>query len=157
MKQLDKTDLSILEYLQRDGRITNTKLASKLSLSETACWRRINRLEDEGYIQDYQANLDRKAIGYGVMVFVQLTYVAHDEATTRAFEDAIYHCDNVLACYNTTGDDDFLLQVVAKDLDDYSQFVEKVLRKLVGVSSVKSNISLRELKSSSRFPILKNR
>ncbi|MGP3372459.1 Lrp/AsnC ligand binding domain-containing protein, partial [Escherichia coli] len=69
------------------------------------------------------------------------------------FEQMIQGCDNVLSCHNTTGEADFLLQVVAKDLDDYSRFVDKVLRKLPGVSAIASNISLRELKSSTRLPI----
>lgn len=153
MGGIDRTDANILRRLQRHGRETNSKLAAELSLSETPCWRRIKRLEDEGYIKDYQANLDRKKLGYGVMAFVQLTYIEHDEETTEAFEQIIQNCDNVLSCHNTTGEADFLLQVVAKDLDDYSHFVDKVLRKLTGISAIRSSISLRELKSSSRLPI----
>ncbi|MDH2435464.1 Lrp/AsnC family transcriptional regulator [Pokkaliibacter sp. MBI-7] len=154
MSAVDKVDLDILARLQRDGRLTNAKLAADLSLSETPCWRRLKRLEEEGYIEGYQANLDRRKLGFGVMAFVQLTCTAHDEATTREFEAIIAHSENVLACHNTTGAADFLLQVVAKDLDDYSRFVERVLRKLPGVSAICSNISLRELKASNRLPLL---
>ncbi|RVU31034.1 Lrp/AsnC family transcriptional regulator [Neptunomonas marina] len=153
MKTLNNTDLDILDHLQRDGRLTNSKLAVALSLSETPCWRRLKKLEDDGYIESYQANLDRRKLGYGVMAFIQLTYLEHDEETTRQFEDVIQNCENVLSCHNTTGEADFLLQVVAKDLDDYSRFVDNVLRKLGGLSAIRSNISLRELKSSTRLPI----
>ncbi|MBV1788341.1 Lrp/AsnC family transcriptional regulator [Marinobacterium sp. D7] len=154
MGKLDRVDVGILARLQRDGRLTNAKLATELSLSETPCWRRLKRLEEEGYIESYQANLDRRKLGFGVMAFVQLSCVEHDEHTTRAFEDIIRHSDNVLACHNTTGEADFLLQVVARDLDDYSRFVEQVLRKLPGVSAIRSNLSLREIKSSTRLPVL---
>ncbi|MEC8325101.1 MAG: Lrp/AsnC family transcriptional regulator [Pseudomonadota bacterium] len=153
MIELDKTDKRILELLQSNGRLSSAKIASTLALSETPCWRRIKRLEEQGYIEGYQANLNRRKVGFGVMAFVQLTYIEHDEKTTKDFEQMILACDNVLTCYNMTGDADFLLQVVAKDLDDYSTFIDNVLRKLSGVSSIRSSISLKEIKSSSRLPI----
>lgn len=115
---LNNKDIEILNLLQKDGRLSNAKLASQVSLSETPCWRRLRKLEEEGYIQNYQANLDRRKLGFGVMAFVQLTYTEHDEQTTSDFEAVIVNSDNVLACHNTTGEADFLLQVVAKDLDD---------------------------------------
>lgn len=153
MSDLDKTDQAILRNLQQDGRLTNAKLATRLSLSETPCWRRLKRLEQEGYIDGYQANLDRRKLGFGVMAFVQLSCTHHDPQSTRAFEEAINASANVLSCHNTTGEADFMLQVVAKDLDDYSEFVENVLRKLPGISAIRSNLSLREVKSSNRLPL----
>lgn len=153
MTTLDKVDTAIVRRMQQDGKLTNAKLASELSLSETPCWRRLKRLEEEGIITDYQANLDRRKLGFGVMAFVQLTCNQHDEDTTQAFEEIIQHCENVLSCHNTTGAADFLLQVVARDLDDYSRFVDHVLRKLPGVSAIASNLSLRELKASTRLPV----
>jgi len=153
MADLDKVDTDILRRMQQDGRLSNAKLATELSLSETPCWRRLKRLEEENIITDYQANLDRRKLGFGVLAFVQLTCNQHDEETTQRFEQVIQGSDNVLSCHNTTGAADFLLQVVAKDLDDYSRFVDQVLRKLPGVSAIASNISLRELKASTRLPI----
>lgn len=149
----DTTDLKILAALQRQGRLTNAKLAENLSLSETPCWRRLKQLENKGYILSYQANLDRRKLGFGVMAFVQVSCTAHDENTTQRFEEIVVQSDNVLACHNTTGEADFLLQVVARDLDDYSEFVENVLRRLPGVTAIRSNISLREVKSSSRLQL----
>ena len=87
------------------------------------------------------------------MAFVQLTYIEHDTQTTEEFERIMLDSDNVLTCHNTTGQADYLLQVVAKDLDDYSRFIDQVLRRLKGVSAIQSNISLKELKSSSRLPL----
>lgn len=154
MTKLDKVDYRILNQLQLDGRLSNAKLASHLSLSETPCWRRLKRLEENGIISSYQANLDRRKLGLSVMAFVQLSCTQHDEKSTQAFEKIIQESDNVMACHNTTGEDDFMLQVVAKDLDDYSYFVEKVLRKIPGITAIRSNLSLREVKSNSHLPLL---
>ncbi|BFM49963.1 Lrp/AsnC family transcriptional regulator [Marinomonas sp. THO17] len=153
MAKLDKVDKQILSLIQQNGRISNAKLANAVSMSETPCWRRLKRLEEEQIITSYQANLDRRRMGFGVMAFVQISCTSHDEESTLEFERIIANSEYVLACHNTTGEADFMLQVVAKDLDDYSRFVEQSLRKLPGVSAIRSNISLREVKSSSRLPI----
>lgn len=153
MKQLDKVDLAILDKVQQDGRVSNAKLAEALNLSETPCWRRLKKLEEEQYIDDYQANLNRRKLGLSVMAFVYITCTAHDELTSQRLEQIILSSDNILSCHNTTGDADYILQVVAEDLDDFSRFVEQVLRKLPGVSSLQSNLSLREVKASSRLPV----
>ena len=153
MAKIDRVDAEILDMLQENGRLSNAKVAERLSMSETPCWRRLKRLEQDGVIAGYQAVLDRRTLGLGVMAFVQLGCAEHTEAATEKFQKIIQSSPNVLSCHNTTGEADFLLQVVAKDLDDYCCFVERVLRRLPGVSSIRSNISLRELKSSNRLPI----
>lgn len=153
MIEFDKVDAAILDRLQRDGRLSNAKLAEQLSLSETPCWRRVKRLEEQGVIEGYQVMLNRRKLGFGVMAFVQLSFTQHSEEATAAFEKIIQACPNVLACHNTTGEADFLLQVVARDLDDYSRFVDTVLRRLAFVSSIRSNLSLRELKASNHLPV----
>ena len=153
MEQLDRIDRGILDMLQQDGRVSNARLAEAFSLSETSCWRRLRRLEEAGLIAGYHARLDRRKLGFGVMAFVQIVCTQHSEEVTAEFERLIDASPNVLACDNTTGEADFLLQVVAADLDDYSHFVERVLRKLPGVLSIRSNLSLRQLKSTQRLPI----
>ncbi|MCA8092342.1 Lrp/AsnC family transcriptional regulator [Burkholderia anthina] len=153
MEQLDRIDRGMLDMLQQDGRVSNARLAEAFSLSETSCWRRLRRLEEAGLIAGYHARLDRRKLGLGVMAFVQIVCTQHSEAVTAEFERLIQASPNVLACDNTTGEADFLLQVVAADLDDYSDFVERVLRKLPGVLSIRSNLSLRQLKSTQRLPI----
>ena len=150
---LEKLDLAIADRLQRDGRLSNVKLAEQVSMSEASCWRKQKRLEDSGVIEGYQAVLNRKKLGLGVMAFVQISCADHSEETTAQFEKIIESAPQVLACHNTTGEADFLLQVVARDLDHYSRFVEKVLRKLPGVTSIRSNLSLRELKTTNRLPV----
>lgn len=153
LERLDKVDIAISERLQRDGRLSNVKLAEQLSLSEASCWRKQKRLEECGVIEGYQAVLNRRKLGLGVMAFVQISCSDHSEEATEKFEKIIAAAPQVLSCHNTTGEADFLLQVVARDLDSYSRFVEKVLRKLPGVLSIRSNLSLREMKTTHRFPV----
>lgn len=153
LERLDKVDIAISERLQRDGRLSNVKLAEQLCLSEASCWRKQKRLEECGVIEGYQAILNRRKLGLGVMAFVQISCSDHSEEATEKFEKIIASAPQVLSCHNTTGEADFLLQVVARDLDSYSRFVEKVLRKLPGVLSIRSNLSLREMKTTHRFPV----
>ena len=153
MDRIDNVNADLLDLLQTDGRMSNAKLAEHLSMSETPCWRRLKRLEESGIIEGYQANLNRRKLGLGVMAFVQLSCSEHDPDATAEFQRIIENTPSILACHNTTGADDFLLIVVARDLDDYSVFVDTTLRRLPGVASIRSNLSLREMKSSNRLPI----
>lgn len=153
MPQIDAVNAQILDLLQNDGRMSNAKLADHLGMSETPCWRRLKRLEDDGIIDGYQANLNRRKLGLGVMAFVQLRCSEHDQAATAEFQRIIEGTPNILACHNTTGADDFLLIVVARDLDDYSAFVDSTLRRLPGVTSIRSNLSLKEMKASNKLPL----
>ncbi len=153
MSGIDAVNAQILELLQGDGRMTNAKLAEHLHMSETPCWRRLKKLEETGIIEGYQAQLNRRKLGLGVMAFVQLSCSEHDQAATAEFQRIIEATPNILACHNTTGADDFLLVVVARDLDDYSAFVDSTLRRLPGVTSIRSNLSLKEMKASSKLPV----
>jgi DNA-binding Lrp family transcriptional regulator len=151
--ELDGTDRNILRLLQQDGAMSNPKLAEQLSLSVTPCWRRLKRLEDEGYIKDYQANLDRRKLGYDVLAFVSVSFAVHADEAPNRFEEVIQGRPEVLSCHKITGAADYLLQVVAENLDGYSDFVENVLRKIPGIHSIQSSLALREVKSSSRLPV----
>ncbi|WDP89573.1 MAG: Lrp/AsnC family transcriptional regulator [Desulfobacter sp.] len=153
MDNLDGFDIKILSALQQDGRISNVKLAKQLSISEAPCWRRLKRLKESGIIEGYQAILNRRKLGFGVMSFIQLKFVQHDKELTQLFEDTINECPEVMACHNTSGAADFLLIVVARDLDAYVEFIDHKLRKIPGITDITSNISLRELKSSFKLPL----
>lgn len=153
MNGLDEFDIKILSILQQDGRISNAKLAKKLSMSEAPCWRRLQRLRETGIIKGYQAVLNRRKLGFGVLSFIQIKFVQHDEELTRLFETTINQCPEVMSCHNISGAADFLLIVVAKDLDAYVEFIDRKLRKIPGITDITSNISLRELKSSFRLPL----
>ena len=150
---LDETDRTMLRLLQEDGSLSNPKLAEHVSLSVTPCWRRLKRLEDEGYITGYQANLDRRKLGLSILAFVQVTFGMVTDSSIQRFEEAIQTYPEVLSCHKITGNADYLLQVVAKDLDAYSDFVEQVLRAMPGISLIHSSLAMREIKSSSRLPL----
>ena len=151
--ELDDTDYALLALVQEDGRISNVKVAETLSLSETPCWRRLKRLEDKGYIDGYQANLNRHRLGFGVLALVQICFANHTDDAPSQFEKVVRSIPEVLSCHNVTGEADYFLQIVAQDLVTYEQFLRKVLRKLPGVTSIQSSLSLREVKNSTRLPL----
>ncbi|WP_374244024.1 Lrp/AsnC family transcriptional regulator [Zoogloea sp.] len=153
MDALDSTDIAILRALQRDGRLTNARLAEQVALSETPCWRRLKRLEADGYIAAYRAELNRRKLGYGVVAFVQITLGDHAGDAPLQFEQRVAAMPEVLFCHNVTGESDYLLQVVAADLDAYGIFVRDTLRRLPGVSAIRSNLSLREIKADHSLPL----
>lgn len=153
MNNLDKTDLAILRAVQADGRLSNSKLSEKLNLSETPCWRRLKRLESEGFIEGYQAILSRKKLGFGVVGFAQVTIGDHASDDPLIFEREVVNTPEIISCHNVTGDYDYVLQIVAEDLDAYGAFIRDRLRKLPGVASIHSNLSLREIKSTLNFPV----
>ncbi len=150
--QLDETDLKIMTILQQEGRLSNAELAERVSLSASPCWKRLRRLESEGVITGYQANLDRRALGFGVIAFVNISLDNHTEKTCRAFEAGVMAMPEVVACHNTTGQHDYLLQILAQDFDSFSSFLLNRLRALPGVKELLSTVSMRELKSTSRLP-----
>ncbi|PXW15589.1 Lrp/AsnC family transcriptional regulator [Pantoea sp. JKS000250] len=152
---LSPTDMKILEILQDDARVTNQVLAEKINLSASPCWRKVRRLEEEEVIQGYRAVLDRKKIGLGVMVFIRVVIDSHSEAEARKFEEEVTALEDVVACYSIGGDADFLLQVVASDLDSYADFAMSVIRRLPGIKEMQSMFVLKEIKPLVSYPIKK--
>ena len=142
-----------MALVQDDGRISNVKVAETLALSETPCWRRLKRLEESGYIDGYQANLNRHRLGLGVLALVQICFANHTDDAPSQFEEAVQNIPEVLSCHNVTGEADYFLQIIARDLVEYELFLRKVLRRLPGVTSIQSSISLREVKNTTRFPV----
>lgn len=153
MHDLDKTDRAILAALQRDGRMPIARLADTVGLSETPCARRLKRLESDGYIERYRAQLSRKALGFGVVAFVLVRFAVHDRDVANRFEREILAIERILSCNNVSGTADYLLQVVARDLDDYGTFLRESLRNLPGVTSIESALSLREVKRDAEMPL----
>ena len=153
MSDFDSMDAAILDVLQERGRLSNAKLAQRVRLSETPCWKRVKRLEKAGVIEGYRAVLNRRKLDLGVLAFVHLGCDDYRPEVIARMHEMVEASPNVLACHNITGDADFLLVVVARDLDDYSRFAERVLRNLPGITTIKSNLSMRELKSSTLLPI----
>jgi len=152
-EDLDKTDRAILAALQNDGRMSNARLAETVGLSETPCARRLKRLESDGYIDQYRAMLSRAALGLGVISFVLVRFAVHDRVVANRFEREVQAIARILSCHNVSGSADYILQIVARDLDDYGAFMRDVLRGLPGVTSVESALSLREVKPFGGLPL----
>lgn len=152
-ESLDQTDLQLMRHLQEDGRLSNAKLAQRVALSETPCWHRLRKLESEGYIQGYQAMLDRRKLGLGELAFISLNFSPHTAEAFAALEKLVEANDQVLTCHRVTGEADFVMMVVAEDLDSVRDFIDKVLRTLPNVATVRTSLSLREVKFSSKLPL----
>ncbi|MBA0038661.1 Lrp/AsnC family transcriptional regulator [Pantoea sp. BIGb0393] len=150
---LSKTDIKILQQLQQDARITNQHLADEIGLSASPTWRKVRKLEEDEVIQGYRAVLNRKKIGLNVMVFVRVSIDSHSEAEARKFEQEVMSLDNVVSCYSIGGDADFLLQVVAADMDAYADFAMSVIRRLPGIKEMQSMFVLKEIKGLAAWPL----
>jgi DNA-binding Lrp family transcriptional regulator len=153
MGTLDKLGVKILHELQADARLTNAELAQRVGLSAAPCWRRVRALEEAGFIKGYHAEIDRHKIGMGVLAFVRLDADRNTGEGTREMEDAIRKIPEIVACHYISGAGTFELQVVAKDLDSFSQFARKVLINLPNVKDLHTSFSLGEVKASSALPL----
>ncbi len=149
---INDTDRKILLHLQADARLTNAQLAALVGVSPSSCWRRIKSLEDIGLIKGYGAVLDRVVAGFGFSAIIHVSLSRQAENTVQEFVSAISERSEVLDCYATTGDSDYHLRVVAKDIGDYNSFLDDFLFKLPGIANVKSNIILKDIKSSQQLP-----
>jgi Lrp/AsnC family transcriptional regulator len=151
--ELDQTDLRILSWLQRDASASVGEIAEHVGLSQSPCWRRIQRLEQAGYILDRVALLDRRKLGFNLQVFVQVRFTREGGQTLAAFEAAIRAAPEVQECYMLMGDIDFLLRVVVRDVDDYERFLRQKLAPIAGVRDINSMIALSAVKSDNRLPL----
>lgn len=149
----ERGDTQILRTLQLEGRISNQDLAERVGMSTSPCWRRVRRLEESGVIKGYQAVLDRKKVGLGVLAFIQVQIDSHSDAEAQSFEREVRKLDEVVACYSIAGGADFLLQVVAKDLDTYADFAMGVVRRLPRIKAMQTMFVLKEIKPLSALPL----
>ena len=150
---LDKFDIAILNELQANGRLTNADLAQRVGLSAAPCWRRVRALEETGYILGYHAEIDRQKIGLGVLAFVRIDADRNTGEALRDMEEAIKKIPEVVACHYISGAGNFEMQVVARDLDVFSQFARKVLINLPNVKDLHTSFSLGQVKDSSALPL----
>jgi len=146
MTQLDKLDLKLLAELQRDGRLTNNDLSERIALSPSQCSRRRARLEAEGFIRGYRADIDRQKMGLGLMVVISVTLATHNRDNAKRFSELLANLPEVLEAYSLTGEMDYHLKVVTKDLAALSHFVNEVLLPHDSVQHVKTSIVLNVLK-----------
>lgn len=150
---MDRTDIRILDILQQDGRISNQALADRVGISTAACWRRVRALEECGVIAGYAAILNRKQVNLELCAFVHVSLSRHVQESTKSFERAILERPEVLECFATTGDADFILRVVTASIESLDTFLEECLFALPQISQVRSHIALRELKFDTALPI----
>ncbi|MFM2044173.1 MAG: hypothetical protein RLY86_2749 [Pseudomonadota bacterium] len=150
---LDAGDVRILRALQGEGRLSNQDLADRVGMSTSPCWRRVRRLEEAGVIRGYRADLDRRALGLGVLAFIRVTIDSHSREEAVRFEAEVMELDAVVACWSIAGEADFLLQVVAADLDSYADFSMNVIRRLTGIKEMHTMFALKELKPPAGLPL----
>jgi Lrp/AsnC family leucine-responsive transcriptional regulator len=154
MEPIDAIDRRILGVLQRDGRMSNVALAEEVNLSPSPCLRRLKRLEESGVVAGYRAMLDRRRVGLGLTLFVEIKVTGHSDALASSLETAFNEMEEVVAAHIVSGPSaDFLLEVVVPDLEAYEQLLLKKLLTLPGVADVNSNFSLRTIKSSGPLPL----
>jgi Lrp/AsnC family transcriptional regulator, leucine-responsive regulatory protein len=150
---LDRTDLALLEVLQQHGRIANAELAERVKLSPSACLRRVQRLERDGVIAGYSAQVNPARVGLGLQAFVRVQLARHDAATIAEFSAKVETWDEVVACHALTGDMDYLLEVVVEDLEHFSRLLLDRLLNDAIVADVNSSFVLRAVKRSRRLPL----
>jgi Lrp/AsnC family transcriptional regulator, leucine-responsive regulatory protein len=151
--ELDRYDRAILRVLQQDARITNALLASRVSLSESACLRRVRALEESGLIQGYTALIDQQRAGFPMNVFVSITLDRQSQTGLEAFESAVRKVPEVMECYLMTGEHDYLLRLVVADLKDFERVHSQHLTALPSVARVQSSFALRTVTRAAGLPV----
>ena len=144
-KDIDALDRAILSALLEDGRLSQVQLAERIPLSPTAIARRIRALEDARVIEGYQARINRRALGLHMTVIVQISLKSQNEELLDAFEKAVAAAPSVVSCHLMSGEDDYLVTVMARDLADFERIHKEQLSRLPGVARLKSSFALRDV------------
>ncbi len=152
-RELDNKDREILGYLQRDGRISNVELSKRVNLSPTPCLERVRRLEREGFIKGYSAQLDPIKMGAGLLVFVEVELETTSEDVFDHFKLAVKNIEQVMECHMIAGGFDYLLKLRFADMQDYRNFLGHVLSGLPHIKSTKTFVCMEEVKTSTNLKI----
>ncbi len=150
---LDTTDRKILAALQKNGRLSNAGLSEMVNLSPSACHRRVQRLELEGYIRNYVALLNARKMNVPTTVFVEITLQGQAEEVLNAFEKAVARIPDVLECHLMAGTADYLLKVVAENTEDFARIHRQYLSRLPGVAQMQSSFALRTVFKTTALPV----
>ena len=150
---LEKTDRTILALLQKDASLTTKELSARLNLTTTPVFERVKRLSREGYIQGYTAILDRKKAGVPMLIFCDVSLKEHNREYLLRFEQQITSLPEVIECHHIAGAFDYLLKVVARDMDGYQQFVKEKLAVLENIGRVQSYFVMSEVKNTTEIPV----
>lgn len=149
---ISKKEKDILRILQHNGRISNAELAQQVGLSDSPCFRRVKQLESSGLITGYAATVDQRKLGLEVTAFVQVTMEKQTEADTEKFIDCVAAEDHIVECFATSGSHDYLMKVVARNIDHFSELTMRRILKYPGVKNVESSFSLQEIKNNRALP-----
>ncbi|AGI24566.1 Lrp/AsnC family transcriptional regulator [Pseudomonas sp. MT3] len=150
---LDAQDKKILALLQEEATLSTAEIAERIGLSQSPCWRRIQRLKDEGVIRKQVTLLDRKKIGLNTQIFAQVKLNAHGRNHLTDFARAIGEFPEVLECHVLMGAVDFMLRIVTEDVDAYERFFFERLSQVPGVQEINSIVALSEIKSTTSLPL----
>jgi Lrp/AsnC family leucine-responsive transcriptional regulator len=150
---LDSTDRRILAVLQKNGRISNAELSDRVNLSPSACHRRVQRLEQDGYIRGYVAMCDPKRLGKATTVFVEITLSGQADELLEAFEREVALVPEVLECHLMAGNSDYILKVVAEDTEEFARIHRQKLARLPGVLGMQSSFALRTVFKTTALPV----
>ena len=153
VEKLDQQDLRILEILQRNADISSSEIAEQLNMSQSPCWRRIKRLEQEGYIKRKVVVLNREALGMQLVAFTTINLSKVGRKDLESFERAVSQLDEVVECYTMTGSWDYMLKVVVKDIQHYEQFVRNRLLEIPMIGEIHSHIAVTEIKNVTELPL----
>lgn len=151
--KLDTIDRRILAALQKSGRISNAELSETVNLSASACHRRVQRLETEGYISGYVALLDARKMHVATTVFVEITLQGQTDEVLDAFEKAVSRIPDVLECHLMAGTADYILKVVAENTEDFARIHRQHLSRLPGVAQMQSSFALRTVFKTTALPV----
>jgi Lrp/AsnC family transcriptional regulator len=150
---IDQTDRKILDLLQNEPGINASAIGERIGLSQSACWRRIQRLREEGVFKDHPVILDREKVGLTTMVFAHVKLTSHGRSNLSKFAEAVRSYPEVMECYVLLGNVDFLLRIVAEDIKAYERFFFEELSQLPGIQEVTSSIVLSDIKHSTALPV----
>ena len=151
--ELDDIDRQLLTYLQNNARMTHAELARRVSLSPPGVQKRIRKLEDAGIIDCYVTLLDREAIGYDMLCFINVTLQRHVPQAVRNFREAVQHMPEVLACHHITGEYDYLLKVVVRNRKHLEQFILEALMPVPGMDKIRTSLVLNEIKETTAVSV----
>lgn len=151
--ELDAIDMKILELMQRDASLSTAELAERVGLSQSPCWRRIQRLREEGYIKAQVVIVDREKLGFTMQIFAQVKMTTLSEEDRAKFHKAVNDIPEILECYTVFGEMDAMLKILAPDVIWYQDFIFSTILKLPGVVDVRSIVTLTESKSTTAVPM----
>lgn len=149
---IEKQDEKVLARLQKDGRMTNQQLADEVGMSPSACWRRVRALEETGVVEGYAALVNREKAGFAMSAILHVSLERHDVKFVDEFVLRVRARPEVLECFATTGDADYHLRVVVRDMGAYNRFLDEFIFRLPGIRNVRTNVILREIKTTVALP-----